>query len=568
MAILIRLLGPLEALVDDTPVALGPPQQRTLVALLALSPGKPVTISTIEEALWEETPPPTAAKIVQTYVSRLRKLLGADAIQFLGHGYALSSDVEVDVDSFRQLVDEGRYAEALSLWRGRALADVPALHTRGRQLDELRATASEERFNAELDKGEGPALVAELEALVDDHPNRERLLAQLVLALYRSGRQTDALDAYRHGRDTLVESFGLEPGTALRDLERQILQQDPALLPPRTGYRPVALAHPRRRTLIAVGVFAAAAAAAAIGLRWTAFGQGTARAVSIHANSLLELDPRTNRFVGSIPIGRDAAALVATADAVWVASERERTVTRIDLATDQSTTIGEPHPVAFLAHDDRGNIYASGWDFPFIWQIDPHTVQIARQYRVTNHALGLSIGGGSLWAVNRFANSVTRIDLAQRRVADTIHVGANPLASTFGYGALWVANGDSGTVAVIRPGAPPILVRAIPSPSGISAGDGGVWVASTGMHAIYRIDPDTHATVARIDLGTPTDLLANVSAGPHGVWAVENHHVVRIDPADDRVILRIRFPPGTEPKAAVSTDKLVWIAVGNPKDDM
>src|SRR5262249_34828787 len=102
----------------------------------------------------------------------------------------------------------------------------------------------------------------------------------------------------------------------------------------------------------------------------------------------------------------------------------------------------------------------------------------------------------------------------------------------------------------------------------IAAGDGAVWVASSGAHAVFRIDPDTHAVVARIPLGTPTDFPSGVSVGPHGVCAVENHHVVRIDPANDRIPVRIAFPRGTEPKPIVSTPKLVWIAVGNPRDDM
>ena len=122
---------------------------------------------------------------------------------------------------------------------------------------------------------------------------------------------------------------------------------------------------------------------------------------------------------------------------------------------------------------------------------------------------------------------------------------------------------------MIRPGAAtPIRVTGIPSPYGISAGAGGVWVASNGMHAVYRIDPDTHAIVARIDLGTPTDFLYGVTAGPHGVWAVEDHHVVRIDPATDRVVARIRFPARNraEGRRVDATD--VWITVGNPKDDM
>ena len=283
---------------------------------------------------------------------------------------------------------------------------------------------------------------------------------------------------------------------------------------------------------IAAAVAAAVAAGSAIAISATGIGRDQ-RAVSIRANRLLELDPRSNKFVGSFPIARDATALKAAGNALWVASERERTVSRVDLSTHKVETIGEPHPVAFLASDERGNIYASGWDFPFIWKINPRTIQPARTLRVRGHALGLAAGGGSLWAADRFANAVTRIDLAKFRVAETVRVGVNPLAASFGYGSLWVANGDSGTVAVIQPGAStPIIVRGIPSPFGISAGAGGVWVASNGGHAVYRIDPDTRAIFKPIDLGTPTDFLSGVATGPYGVWAIEDHHVVRIDPAD------------------------------------
>lgn len=567
MPIEIHLLGPLEALVDEEPVELGTSQQRTLLALLALHAGTAVKVTAIEDVLWEETHPRSATKVVQTYVSRLRRLLGADSIRFAHAAYTLDSGVSVDAIRFRGLCEERQFAEALGLWRGDALSDVPALDEDARQLDELRVFAIEERIASELERGAGPALVPELEALVADHPTRERLLGQLVLALYRSGRQADALAAYRSGRESLVEVLGLEPGPALRELELQILRHDPSLLPASAQVKRVAR-RPRRRALVAAAV-AAVAAATATGIAAIASGHSKA-VIPIRANALLELDPKTNQIVRSIPIARDAAALESTNDALWVASERERTVSRIDLRTHAVKTIGEPHPVAFIAHDDRGNIYASGWDFPFVWQINPRTVQIVRAYKVKRHsALSLVVGGGSLWVVNRMANEVTRIDLAQRRVAETIRVGVNPVAMAFGYGALWVANGDSGTVSVIRPGlAMPIRVAGIPSPFAISAGAGGVWVASNGMHAVYRIDPDTHAIIARILLGTPADFLYGVSAGPHGVWAVEDHHVVRINPATDRVVARIRFPHGTEPKAVASTPTGVWISVGNPRDDM
>jgi DNA-binding SARP family transcriptional activator len=430
MAVVVRLLGRLEALVDGDRVDLGPPQQRTLLALLALRQGTPVRAAATEDALWDGAPPPSAGKVVQTYVSRLRKLLGSEAIESSAHGYLLSPTVDVDASAFRRLSDQRRFADALALWRGPALADVPALAADARQLDAVRVSVVEERIDEELEAGAGPALVAELEALRAEHPTRERLLGQLVLALYRSGRQADALAAYRSGREALVENLGLEPGPALRELERRILCHDPTLLG--APARPVARRPRRRRVLAALVVAAFAAAAAATATAVFAERHGP-KVVPIRANTLLQLDPRTNRFVAAIPIARSVTALDATPHALWLASERERTVSRLDLGTKRLTTIGEPRPVTFLAHDDRGNIYASGFDFPFVWQIDPDTVQIVRSFRVKTRAVGLASGGGSLWVVDRFANAVTRIDLAQDRVAETIKTGVNPLGATFGY---------------------------------------------------------------------------------------------------------------------------------------
>jgi DNA-binding beta-propeller fold protein YncE len=313
---------------------------------------------------------------------------------------------------------------------------------------------------------------------------------------------------------------------------------------------------------------AVAAALAAIAATTLATSGHAQKDVTIRPNILLEIDPQTNHLVSSVPVGRDEAGLAATGDALWLASERDRTVSRVDLGTRTVKTIGEAEPVAFLTHDDRGNIYASGWDFPFVWQIDPRSVQIVRRFAVKTRALGLTVGGGSLWVVDRLANAVTRIDLAQQRVAQTISVGADPLAAAFGYGSLWVANSDSGTVSVIRPGATrPLVVDDIPRPFGISAGGGGIWVASN-VGYVYRIDPDTHAVVARVNLGILSDYVYGIAAGPHGVWAISDHHLIRIDPRTNRIAARFRFPRDTEPKAVAFTPSSIWVSVGNPKDDM
>ena len=560
MPVEIRLLGTVEAAVDGSEIDLGPPQQRALLALLALHRGNRVRVDAIVDALWPDDPPPSATKVVQTYVSRLRKSLGADAISRVDSGYALAPGIDVDALRFRELVRAGRADEALALWRGDALTDVPLLDAEARRLEDLRLTAFEDRIERQ------PPPVAELEALVAAHPTRERLIGQLVRALYRSGRQADALAAYRDARRRLVEEHGLEPSPELRELERRVLQQDPTLL------EPVASAAPRRRLLVAaVVVVAVAAGVAAAAL---ALGDRRPRApITILANTVIGIDPSTNRVVASFPVGRAPAGIDATADALWVSSETERKVARIDLRTHDIATIGMPQPIAFLTHDDDGTIYASAWDFPFVWQIDPRRVAIEHRWRVKTRALGLAVGGGSLWVVDRLANAVSRIDLARRRVEQPISVGADPLVLAFGFGAVWVANSDDATVSVIRPGiAVPATIHGLDKAFGIAAGAGAVWVGSNAESTVYKIDPDTRRIVDRIYVGRHRDIssyLVDVQAGSSGVWAANrtDHDVVRIDPATDRVVARIVLPWGTEPHGIAVTPTLVWVSVANPADD-
>ncbi len=243
----LRLLGPLEALKRGQPVALGGPKPRALLAVLALDLGRVVSVDRLVEDLWPGTPPETAAHAVQVYVSQLRKALG-DVLARQGPGYSLALDPDqVDFHRFTRLTDDGQeqlqagnaaaaagtLREALALWRGPALADFvyePFAQADIARLEELRTVALEERIEADLALGRHTELVSELEALVETQPLRERPRAQLMLALYRTGRQADALAAYRETRETLVEELGIEPGPQLRELEAAILRQDDDLL--------------------------------------------------------------------------------------------------------------------------------------------------------------------------------------------------------------------------------------------------------------------------------------------------------------------------------------------------
>ena len=247
-AIELRLLGPLELSRGGETVALGGPKPRALLAVLALEPKRVVSVDRLVEALWPGETPDTAAHAVQVYVSQLRKTLGAEMLPRRAPGYALELELErVDVHRFVKLASDGHETlaagdaaasatilrEALALWRGPALADFlyePFAQTEIARLEELRTVVLEERIDADLGLGRDAELVSELEALVQTQPLRERPRAQLMLALYRSGRQADALAAYRAARETLVEDLGIDPGPELRELEAAILRQDESLL--------------------------------------------------------------------------------------------------------------------------------------------------------------------------------------------------------------------------------------------------------------------------------------------------------------------------------------------------
>jgi DNA-binding SARP family transcriptional activator/tetratricopeptide (TPR) repeat protein len=228
-----RILGPLEVSSDGQALDLGGAKQRALLAVLLLDPNNVVSTDRLIDALWEDDPPESAQKALQVHVSGLRKLLGKERLQTKAPGYLLQlGDGELDLDRFRELQERGRPAEALSVWRGPPLCDFA--HQRFAQpeiarLEDLHLACLEERIELDLQGRRHTELTGELEALVAEHPLRERLRGQLMLALYRSGRQAEALDAYQAARRALVDELGIEPTRELRELHQRILNQDAGL---------------------------------------------------------------------------------------------------------------------------------------------------------------------------------------------------------------------------------------------------------------------------------------------------------------------------------------------------
>src|SRR5829696_7988272 len=264
-----KVLGPLEVWRDGAVVAIGGPKPRALLASLLLHANEPVSADRLALALWGEEAPAGASATVRVHVSRLRRALGDDGVvATTAAGYHVRlRPGELDLDRFLRLVEEGREAlasdraadaaallrEALALWRGPALADLadePFAAAAVAALEEQRLAAIESRLEADLAAGRHGALAGELRRLVAEHPLHERLHGQLMLALYRCGRQADALAVYREARAVLVEQLGIEPGSDLRRLERAVLAQDPALLlplpePATAGARASAAGHVR-----------------------------------------------------------------------------------------------------------------------------------------------------------------------------------------------------------------------------------------------------------------------------------------------------------------------------------
>jgi DNA-binding SARP family transcriptional activator/ABC-type transport system substrate-binding protein/streptogramin lyase len=553
-----RLLGSLEVVSREGLVPLGGPRQRTLLAILLLQANEVVSRDALIQALWPEQLPADPGHSLDVQVSRLRRALGPEApISTRAAGYVLEvAPDRIDAHRFEQLLEKGRSAnaggdhatarealdDALSLWRGDALADL-AYEEFARswieRLEALRLGAVEQRIDAGLALGRDE-VVPELEALVAKYPLRERLREQLMLALYRSGRQADALSAYRDGRRRLVDEQGLEPGQALQQLEQAILRQDPALSAAHT----VRTERRGRKRILAATGLALAASAAAAGVLLAHGGTQGARARSLApANSVALVSMPGGKLVGQTDGLQGPMESRFYDGALWNLSSAG-ILDKIDPASGKVVNFRNTVPVPCGLAVGEGSVWVTDCNSPTVVQVDPqHVVVVGRPLlpvpgaHLADATQSIVVGAGSVWVGQGFANPsyVWRLDPLTGRVQRRYVIpegGAEALA--FGDGALWVGGGVIGRLSRIDPRTNEVSTPAQDLGSWlccVAVGGGYLWAVVNPEGVVWKIREDGQV-VSSIKLAATVDDLTYADGA---VWASlgDAGAVVRIDPTTD-----------------------------------
>ncbi len=572
-----RILGPFSASKDGTEIVLGSGKQRALLALLLLHANEAVSIDRLVDELWGETRSTSATKVLQNYVSKLRALLGDGVLITRGHAYELRVEPgELDLDVFNVRVADGRRAlaagdpagaaetlsAALALWRGAPLTDFAyeefALAEIER-LEGLRLAALTERIEADLQLGRHSALIGELEALVARCPLQERLRGQLMLALYRSGRQAEALRVYQATRRTLVDELGIEPSQELQQLERSILAHDPALERQRRAPMPA------RKSLLAAAAVGAAAVVAVIAL--VAGTTRTAAPTVVSGDAVAIIDPGSGRVTGQVAAGAAPTALALGAGGLWVANTDDQTVTHIDLGSGKvvrNVAIGGiplglavgPNAVWVVRRRPDG--------LPELIKIDPRFDTVGAVRQLTGDpggAAGVAVTRDGVWVVAQ-AGLLERLDPTGTAVTARVDTRNTPASVAIGAGSVWAADGFGKNVARID-AATKLVTATTPVGNGadaVATGEGAVWVADGLDDAVVRIDPATNSVTMTIPVGrSPT----GIAVGLGSVWVANSRDgtVSRIDPLRNKVVSTIAV--GGSPRAIAVGDGRVWVSVQN-----
>jgi YVTN family beta-propeller protein len=581
-----QLLGPLEVSDHGRSVAVGGGKRRSLLALLLLHANEVVSAERLIDELWGERPPATSGKIVQVYISQLRRELGVGALLTRAGGYVLRLEPDdLDVTRFERTLAEAERSraageparvaellrEGLALWRGPPLAEFRYERFAQQEiarLEELRLVALEARIDADLALGRHPHLVSELGALVLEHPLRERMRGQLMLALYRCGRQAEALSTYRAGARMLSDGLGLDPGPALRELERKVVEHSPELAPPASAAKPtepsLAPAAADERRLLAFGrryrvaMLAAGLALAAIVAILVAF-RGSGSTPRVHGDALALVDARTGELTGSVALGSRPGAVDAEGRTVWVTLPDRGAVVQIDA---QDATLRDTVPVGADPSGiavGAGAVWVANSGSSTVSRISPDRNAVVQTIDVPGSPAAIVFGPGGLWLANSVDDSVSRIDAASGKVVATIGVGDQPAGLALDRRALWVANAASGTVARVDPAAGRVVqsIDVGNGPRGIAAGPSGVWVANRLDGTVSRIDPDTNAVAETIQVGRAPSGVALVG---DSVWVSDESEgsVTRIGPGSRALTT---FPLGSEAGTVALGDHALLVSV-------
>jgi YVTN family beta-propeller protein len=586
-----RVLGPLEVVREGERIPLGGIKQRALVALLVTRANEVVPRDALTERLFGDDTSDSAANALHALVSRVRKTLGARSILTRPPGYVLVADPDtVDLLQFERLVArghaelaEGRPEEAaetlraaLALWRGTALPDLaaePSLDAEIRRLEELRLAATMDRIDADLGRGHTGDLVGELEVLIAGHPYQERLRGQLMVALYRAGRQAEALEAYRHARRLLVDELGIEPSHALQELERAILRHAPELEPPakierrQPGGIPPRPRRRRRRTVLA----AAALVVAAVALAAAVAATRDHAAVKLTPDSVAFVDPRTGLVSATAPTGSPLTTLALYRGSVWAGSDADHLVVQIDARTRRAIrTFGASVAPRALAAGPHG-----------VWALDRRTlVHIDSEHGETE---SFDVGPGDdasvvvdratgVWTARNAHATIERLDpeTGSRTSSGVVYPGlitsGGRAAVAVGEGALWLSNlteelsAQPGFLARIDPqtGGATATARLPTPPAALAVADGSVWAAFQAANLVARIDPQTLTITRTIAVGRGPFALA---AGAGAVWVAngDGESISRIDPRTNAVTRTIRL--GRSPAGIAAGSDAVWVIV-------
>jgi DNA-binding SARP family transcriptional activator/ABC-type branched-subunit amino acid transport system substrate-binding protein len=584
-----RILGPFEVVDGERQLRLGGIKQRSVLAILLLHSGETVSSDRLVDELWGDNPPADAPTALQQHVSRLRKQLEPHAILLTrAPGYALQIDaLQVDLERFRVLRDRGRAAleegrseeaaglirEALAIWRGQPLADlgnerfardvVPAL-------DDERLAAVESRIDADLASGRHTELVGELAGLVRAHPFSERLRAQQILALYRSGRQSEALDAYAAARETLVSELGLEPGPELQQLQRDVLAHADSLKAP----APPAVR--RRRRVLAIVATALVSVAVTALVATVALGNGSgAPIVTPGGGALLEIDPDSGAIERRIPAGRTPSAVAVDREAVWLVDADGRTLLRVVPTSRVVETLATGATPTDVTVGEGGVWVANGRRLPNAQFVGPVATAVVRLDPATGTERGsasLPRGGGALsnlvenhvattedaaWAIAPNFR-VARIDGTTGAVTATTNA-VPAVAIAAGRAGIWVAGDDGAVVRLDELTAKPVRRLTIPGfPGGIAVGDDAAWVTSPGDGRLWRVGAGRAQSLGATQL---LPGIRDVAVNATGVWVANPiaGTLTQVDPDTTRVVRTIELDG--IPRSIAVGDDAVWVAL-------